>query len=472
MIKKWLKRLGKLLLVVALLLTVAWWFENWRGARAWEEAQERAKEAGLSLDLADYQPPPVPDEENLLKNPIFLKEWNGEIEPKLRSWTSIGLPNVKDYIQAYSKPTSGESVDHREYFEEELTTDEANERLDQISQGIQARLDQLSGILLTYPAHNLGRVNHNLEIDSTPSAQVDSLQNLANCLKSQAILALHLGRPDTALRNINCLIRMEEAFCRGSFLSGLLRSVLQGVTDTIIWEGILLHAWSPEHLHMIARSLDQRDHFDDFENVLKIETLYSVQGVDHLEEIQKSTNDVLEEITGRESTPTLRERFLFHLKTGGPSGWDDQRKAIIVDNGLRLLDEFQNEELKERPGGINHDYDVEQNYDPFQYAREQETGMRRFVTFLLKHETETRIAQIAVAAEQFYLKHSHYPDSLEAMNCDFETADALDPKGRTLSYQLDENGRPQIWSQVDRTIRWQFSPEEKKQKPRKGKRGR
>ena len=124
----------------------------------------------------------------------------------------------------------------------------------------------------------------------------------------------------------------------------------------------------------------------------------------------------------------------------------------------------------EQPSSINHEYEIEQNYDPFQYARLYGTGLRNFAAFLLKKQTETRIAQIAVAAEQIYLEQEGYPESLEDLNCTFETTDAMDSKKRSLSYELDDHGRPKISSVVDPEIRWLFSPE-KKNSSLKGKNG-
>ena len=62
-------------IVFVVLLTAAWVFENWRGAKAWEEAKERAEAEGVSVVRADYSGLEIPDEENLLMNEIFLKEW-------------------------------------------------------------------------------------------------------------------------------------------------------------------------------------------------------------------------------------------------------------------------------------------------------------------------------------------------------------------------------------------------------------
>ncbi|MEJ6729730.1 MAG: hypothetical protein QNK83_11245 [Akkermansiaceae bacterium] len=49
----------------------------------------------MSLDLADYKAEEIPEGESLMEDPVFLAEWNGEIEPELDRITSMKLEGVK-----------------------------------------------------------------------------------------------------------------------------------------------------------------------------------------------------------------------------------------------------------------------------------------------------------------------------------------------------------------------------------------
>lgn len=78
-------------LFVLVLLAGGWWFENWRGAKAWEAARARAEEAGMSLERADYARPEIPDDENLRLHPLFEKELGRQDEGRLRIWNEEEL---------------------------------------------------------------------------------------------------------------------------------------------------------------------------------------------------------------------------------------------------------------------------------------------------------------------------------------------------------------------------------------------
>ena len=90
--KPWLKKSLKVLVI--LLIPGVWIIENSRGQPAWNKAKERAVGAGVSLDITDYQPTEISDDENLLKNEHFYNEWVGNVEPLLNSWSRMNLPGA------------------------------------------------------------------------------------------------------------------------------------------------------------------------------------------------------------------------------------------------------------------------------------------------------------------------------------------------------------------------------------------
>ncbi|MFT7304218.1 MAG: hypothetical protein ACI8UZ_003067, partial [Akkermansiaceae bacterium] len=138
-------------LVLLVLLLAGWAFENWRGAKAWEEAQARAEKAGVSLVRADYAGPEIPDEENLLMDPVFLKELEDEGVDKLTGWG--GLPEFSRKRSRFSQPATGEPAKYADYFDEALTEQEAQARFAEAAEDFEARLDVLAGVILSKPQH-------------------------------------------------------------------------------------------------------------------------------------------------------------------------------------------------------------------------------------------------------------------------------------------------------------------------------
>ena len=62
--------LGALAFVVALLYAKA----NWYGKSAWETYKAELEAKGETFDINKFIPPPVPDDQNILKTPI-METW-------------------------------------------------------------------------------------------------------------------------------------------------------------------------------------------------------------------------------------------------------------------------------------------------------------------------------------------------------------------------------------------------------------
>src|SRR5436189_4966618 len=72
--------LRRILLCVAGLITltaIIYARVNWRGQREWENCKREMAAHGEVLDWSGYVPPPVPDDQNILKAPK-MSEWFGD----------------------------------------------------------------------------------------------------------------------------------------------------------------------------------------------------------------------------------------------------------------------------------------------------------------------------------------------------------------------------------------------------------
>jgi len=78
------------LAVLATLIAIFYAEENWRGKRAWKNLKRDLEAKGEVLDWNAYIPPPIPDEQNILKAPK-MQEWfvgrNATNFPHFFSWT-------------------------------------------------------------------------------------------------------------------------------------------------------------------------------------------------------------------------------------------------------------------------------------------------------------------------------------------------------------------------------------------------
>ena len=153
------KKLLRFLLIgpIALLLIIGagWIFENFRGASKWAEAKERAAAMGVSLDWEDYPAPEIAEEHRLMNDRVFKAEWNGEIEPKLGRIYRMDLPEVKSRGVRGASQAKGRPMNYQQFFDEELTEEEAVQKLHQAMVPISQRLTALSETILAHSAQSL-----------------------------------------------------------------------------------------------------------------------------------------------------------------------------------------------------------------------------------------------------------------------------------------------------------------------------
>lgn len=444
------------LIVFLVLFFGGWVFENWRGAKAWEKAQARAEKAGLSLVRADYAGPEIPDDENLLKDPAFLKEFENEGEDRLGAWRNLSEVTAKGII-AWSKPATGEVLEYAKYFEEELSEEEARVRLREATGEVEARLDKLSRVILTKPEQSVSTKSASNKPLSEIGEGIGNLSNFTKCFQSSALMAIRSGDHKTAMERIKILERGSTLIDRPALIHLLIGNVARSMNDLLIWEGVRLRVWSDEELVALSVLLESRDYKKSFLNAIQFEAAFGVEGMDYLEISEEEKSDYKEEMT-------WVERLQFWLVFEGVSGWKGQRKALLVNKYLDLIESVQTDDLRIKA-------QLEEGLDVSEWSPMAGVAMGvRGIIFVQpiayeRSETRRRIALMAIALERRFLARNSYPSSLAELDLKFPVTDLSDPDRRDLAYELGPDGRPVIWSEYeDETVgersvhhlRWQY----------------
>lgn len=452
--------------LVILLIPGVWIIENSRGQPAWNKAKERAVAAGVSLDITDYQPAEISDDKNLLKNEHFYNEWVGNVEPLLNSWSKMNLPGTRPNIARQGAyPNTESTVSFAKFFDESLSEEEAVAKLSAASAELGVRLNELSAIILSYPVHPLFN-NLPTEENSTPPApEFSSPLKITRCFQDLAILDLRTHRPQKAIERIQVIKRLAE-LCDGPTLSQhIVSNSLRSVKHTIIWEGLRLQSWDKSQLKELLNLTSQSESLEAIERLLKCEIAYLEFGFDHREVLSDLLK--LHTFSNQEDSkkPTFGKLQRYYY-TDGPRGWTQQRKAIVLHQFLDHLehkDHWNAQYLED----IDSSQEVGM-WNPFFLAY---TADNYWLPPILKNElqfiTEQRVARLAIHLELHFLKHGHYPKSLNELQGQPLFPDATDPKERPLAFDLDSQGRPQIWSEHEaaqshrnQRFRWQYHEKE------------
>ena len=423
------------------LVTAAWWFENWRGARVWEEAKARAEAAGVSLNRADYAGPEIPDEENLLLNPVFREELEKEGEERLGSWraplTDGGISRISDL-----DPETGETVAFRDYFADGVTEEEALKRVTDLTREEERRIDKIAAeISNAGPRRILARSDACSKLLDL-GKEVIKFDSLRAAFSESALTALRSGDAEKALQRIETVDRLRNMLEGPSMVSLIVSMGWLSGELNLVWEGLRLRVWNENQLDRLLGLLESIDLYGAVESSICFEAAFIAEALDDLSNGQDQG-----------SPPITYSNWILLY---GPEGRVLREKALAVEGYLRMVEALRRKERAE----------VLKIRKSFQRANLDEDAISSQGILLLLSIVESvtgptsvdvRLAKLSLAAERYFAQNGRCPDTVN----DF--GEGIDV--RNVDYQLAPDGRPRIAIAVgdgdeEVSMRWQFSPDD------------
>lgn len=447
-------------LVLMLLIGAAWIFENFRGASEWAEAKERAAQMGVSLDLKDYPSPDI-EEDRLLNDPIFKAEWNGEIEPRLRRLYRMDLPTVNSRrIKGISR-AKGKPMSYQQFFDAELSEEQAVEKFRQAIAPVSKRLTALADSILAHPAQEL-ETRFRVSFPGELTDILLTLRHMANSFKGEADLAARQKNTALALRNHRVLHRLRENFEGPAFIQLLVGDAILLNNASAIWEGIRQHAWTDEQLKILTELTPSEPRFEIWKRSYPLEVAIVMKDVTRFIE-DRDTLLIEQGYTGLEEE-TTKDRIRLWMNFEGPSGWQNWRKAVSLNQQLDVLaarERWNQPWLEEFNNVTVIDDDYEPSFHPLAQFRSETAG--GLVRAMSNNANRFRLMRLAIALEQHFLKAGSYPEALEEIDLDFSIIDLMDPQQRPIQYEKTDDGYFTIWLASDKEkSRWRFSEEPRK----------
>lgn len=210
----------RFLIILMVLLVAGWLYENRRGAVAWDEAKARAKAAGMSLKRGEYAGPKIPDEENLLLKPEFVKELEMDEETGPRGWGAM-LKLGKRFVEG-GRPHEGATTGYRDWFNEEITESEARQRVVEASREVEERLTILGKVILETPVHQIFAKGEATGEFFENTEWTTSIVGFTRCFSDSAVLAIRSENGALALDRVRGLCRLSEVSSGSSLISLLV----------------------------------------------------------------------------------------------------------------------------------------------------------------------------------------------------------------------------------------------------------
>lgn len=442
------RRAGWTLAVVLGLVAGFWVVTNLQGKGEWARAQKRAATLGVSLRLEDYAAAPLPHSGRLLDNQLFAREWTRSVEPALNRWSSMGIevPNPRGIHQR-----RGERIDYLKVFPGETDPSRAVSMLSLAAEEIEQRLDPLAGVILSHDAHDLTPRHRSVLASVESPSEVVVLQGFAAAFRDQALLALHRGDADRGFRNCKVIKRLAENFGEPDVLHLFVAEFLEKTIQSIVFEGIRLQVWEDHHLTSLSGLCSMDVVEKSLPDAFCYEAAFVSPSLSEMKEVRDKFGVMMAEAFDAEvEEVTLGRRLQDWIHFGGPRGWDQRRKAFVLN---RILDQIESKDRwrwsRIEPVVIDLDEGAHEpfSFDPLASVREAGRTYSNSISKVFKDTSRKRLTQLAIQVERFRLGDGAYPSSVDDLPKGGDWKDPSDPEGRPLRYTRLPDGGFQIHSE-------------------------
>ena len=322
-------------IVLLLFISGYWVFENRRGAKEWEAAQARAADAGVSLVRADYAGPEIPDDENLLKNEVFMKALEDASAGRLGDWWKLFADSPEREVRSdgrrqrparlregpRSDPGSGVILDYRDFFNADLTEEEALALLRDRTREMNKNLDALVEVILKTPEHQIFARKVAFGELFEESERYESIVRIVDSLGSSARLSIRFGSSARAFKIIRAMDRLGRITRTPGLIDYLRSAATAGMGSQLIWEGLHLKRWSLDQVGALEGLLGKRDWRAEYAEVLRYQAAF------HLELLNTYLRENIEPQRYQDGRSHAFWKF---FAVGGPKGWDDRRRSFVT----------------------------------------------------------------------------------------------------------------------------------------------
>jgi len=428
--RKALRGLAILLATLVVLLLAFYAEEDWRGARDWAACQRELAAKGETLDLRQLVPPGNP-EDDLSKVPIFAEMYLAEqdyqkakkpsekqrinkIDINFKSTSSSLKPKTANYFKGESTDLGAWQKYYRSVPATHLSASmetPAQDVLQALSQ-FDPEMNEIEAAVknpnaywpINYDSPHqvyLGGITRMIRV-----AQVTQLSGIAH---------LENGEVDLAKKDYLFSIQVNQPLAKGCFVVNyLVMAANRTIADSILWEGLRLHAWNDAQLREMESALASTDILALGANSLRVDRASGLKTMAQAYANHALMRQAIERGEGME--------MLYVTASIRPSGWWNQDQSFYC---RRIQGCIEGIDVKEAtlsssafPQHIETDW---QRYEDIGFWEELYRPMSATALPTLdnmgpriaKAETYRRLARLACRLEEYRIAHNHYPEKLD-----------------------------------------------------------
>ena len=409
-----------MLVGLAVLISLFYAEEDWRGKRAWENCKRELEAKGEILDWNKFIPPPVSDDQNFIKAPK-MQEWFVRPDwhhPSLTNELTERLRNDKTGWFGKDSKIKTE-VDAKDYL---TWSDQFKPDFDSIRDALKrpyARMDGDYSLSFEMPTINFVVVR----------AISQTLAQRANCY-------LLLGQPEKALDELTLLhdlCRLLESKPTGkpiTLVSAMINIAVSGLYAETIANGLQMKAWREPQLIALQEQLRQMDMSPALIESIREERAGECHFIEmnFIAKIQQIKNPKI------------------------ICGWFYQNMVTIArldQEAIDSVDLTNNFILPKRVDKTQSEIDaLGKHFRPSTFFAEIVVpNLAKAFETLARNQTTVDEAQIVCALERFRHAHGEYPNTLDALAPQFIEKLPHDIiGGQPLHYRRTDDGKFLLYS--------------------------
>lgn len=450
--RRWLRGVVYTLVSLLLVAVLLYQWINWKGARAWQAAQDRYSADGETLDIAKLLPQPIPEAQNYGAIPLlrYIALESGSDARRRLGELELGSSSERPALA--DGVTRGQAIDLKAWekwlrAEERWALPEAERNpaatimqmlksKDEVVEPLVAALDRRGCRWI--PEWEDAALPGNFF--AIPMPHYQPVQRMARYLCLRSVVAAQLGDARQAHDLVRVQLRLAQASLEDPFLIGeLVGAAVLKMAMSSIWEICRLHVGTVDDFRVLSEELAE---FDLHAAVLRACRTELAGAVGTLQWLKSANQNGALLMAADPKEPSHLDRLGRLI----PSGWVDLNMATLVDlehrwlikplreGGLRAM--IHSTELRDelvRRGGWWHVDSV--------FAKLVIPSVQLISARLAQTQAEVDQAIIACGLEQARLATQGYPETLPV---ELQRTDVM--SGQPMHYQRQTDGAYRLWS--------------------------
>lgn len=433
------------------LIAVFYAEENWRGRHAWDKFKQEWEAKGEKFNFDDFVPPPVPDDQNFAKAPVFdatdklaNRKWRDEHRNQHPEQGGGGWDvNLVDPLDINLGPepwptngvgdwrrAEGRRLEPWQAYYRDLAlktnTYPVSAQPQTPAQDVLLALSRFDPVIQQLrQAGQRPASRFPLDYDDEDPAEIllphlAALKRCSQILQLRAIAELQNGQADQALADVKLNLRLIDSMRTEPFIiTHLVRIAMLQITLQPVWEGLKDHRWSDAQLAELDSEFGNFNFPADYKFSIRGERVMHIKILDWIER-KRSRYWLLFNVMDSDSRNEMNSFFTAVKIYLMPRGWYCQSELAIAQLDQQWIlpaadDERQTispeliKQAREAVDATTH----ASGCDIF--ARLLVPSMEAYAKKAAYAQNSVNLARTAFALERYRLAHTGYPDSLDAL---------------------------------------------------------